>query len=52
LGKKIIDEAGGIEAYDQNVRRRRGLFATEEITNEIARLTKDAARKQVVEFED
>jgi hypothetical protein len=53
LGRKIIEEAGGIEAYDQKARRRRGkLFVTEEITEEITRLTKDAERKQVVVFEE
>ena len=52
LGRKIIEEAGGIEAYDLNARRRRELVPTEEITSEIARLTKDAERKQVVVFED
>ena len=52
IGRKIIEEAGGIEAYDQNARRRRELVPTEEITREIARLTKDAERKQVVVFEE
>ena len=53
LGRKIIEEAGGIEAYDQKARGRRGkLFFTEEITEEITRLTKDAERKQVVVFKD
>ena len=51
-GRKIIEEAGGIEAYDQNARRRRELVPTEEITSEIARLTKDAERRQVVVFEE
>ena len=53
VGRKIIEEAGGIEAYDQKARGRRGkLFVTEEITEEITRLTKDAERKQVVVFKD
>ena len=52
IGRKIIEEAGGIEAYDQNARRRRELVPTEEITNEIARLTKEAERKRVVVFEE
>ena len=52
IGRKIIEEAGGIEAYDQNARKRRELVPTEEITNEITRLTKEAERKQVVVFEE
>ena len=52
LGRKIIEEAGGIEAYDQNARERKELAPTEEITNEIARLTKDAERKQLLVFEE
>ena len=52
MGREIIEEAGGIEAYDQNARERRELVPTEEITNEIARLTKDAERKQLVVFEE
>jgi hypothetical protein len=53
LGKKIIEEAGGIEAYDRETRRRKGkLFITEDITEEITRLTKDAELKQVVVFKD
>jgi hypothetical protein len=49
--KKKTNERGN----DVNVgaRRRRGkLFVTEEITEEITRLTKDAERKQVVVFEE
>jgi hypothetical protein len=46
-GRKIIEEAGGIEAYDQNARRRRELSSVEE---EITRLTMEAKRQQVVEF--
>jgi hypothetical protein len=34
-GRKIIEEAGGIEAYDSNARRRRMLFSEEEITRKI-----------------
>jgi len=52
IGREIIEEAGGIEAYDQNARERRELVPTEEITNEIARLTKDAERKRVIVFEE
>jgi hypothetical protein len=53
LGREIIEEAGGIEAYDQKARKKRGkLFVTQEITEEITRLTKDAERKQVVLFKD
>jgi hypothetical protein len=46
LGKKIIEEAGGIEAYDREARRRRELLATDEITRQI----KEAERPQFVEF--
>ncbi len=52
LGKKVIEEAGGMEAYDRKARRRRALFAPEEMTEEITRLTKDMERKQVVVFEE
>jgi hypothetical protein len=52
LGRRIIEEAGGTEAYDQNVRRRRQLFATEEIMSKMTKLTKDAEHKQVVVFEE
>jgi hypothetical protein len=47
-GRKIIEEAGGIEAYDQNARRRRGELSS--IEEEITRLTQEAKRQQVVEF--
>jgi hypothetical protein len=49
-GRKIIEEAGGIEAYDQNAKRRRGELAA--IEEEITRLIKEAQRQQVVEFEE
>jgi hypothetical protein len=52
LGRRIIEEAGGTEAYDQSVRKRRQLFATEEIMSKMTKLTKDAEHKQVVVFED
>jgi hypothetical protein len=52
LGRKIIAEAGGIEAYDTNARRRRRLLSGEPVTKEIMRLTKDADRKQVLVFEE
>jgi hypothetical protein len=41
-------------ASDVNVgaRRTRELFATEEMTREITRLTKDAERKRIVVFEE
>ena len=52
LGKKIIEEAGGIEAYDREARRRRELLSGEEMTKEIMRLTKDAEHKQVLVFEE
>jgi hypothetical protein len=45
-GRKIIEEAGGIEAYNQSVRRKRELLATDEITRQI----KEAERPQFVEF--
>jgi hypothetical protein len=48
LGREIIEEAGGIEAYDQNARRRRGELSS--IEEEITRLTQEAKRQQVVEF--
>ncbi len=49
-GRRIIEEAGGIEAYDQNARRRGGELSA--IEEEITRLTKEAKRQQVVEFEE
>jgi len=52
IGAAIIEEAGGIEAYDQNARERGKLVPTEEIMNAIARLTEDAERKRVVVFEE
>jgi hypothetical protein len=53
LGRKIIEEAGGMQAYDEKARRKRGkLFVTEEITEEITRLTKDAEHKQLVVFKE
>jgi hypothetical protein len=52
LGRKIIEEASGIEAYAQKARRRKELFATEEMTRETTRLTKEAKRKHVVVFEE
>jgi len=53
LGRQIIEEAGGIEAYDQKARRKRGkLVVTEDITEEITRLTKDAEHKQLVVFKE
>lgn len=51
LGRKVIEEAGGLDAYDQKARRRKGLFATEKLTKGVTRLTNDAKRKQVVKFE-
>jgi hypothetical protein len=51
LGRTIIEEAGGIEAYDQRVRKRRELMPEAKITEAMSRLTKDAKRRQVVEFE-
>jgi Transglutaminase-like superfamily len=35
LGRRIIEEAGGVEAYDQKARRKRMLFSEEEITRRI-----------------
>jgi hypothetical protein len=52
LGKKIIEEAGGIDAYDLSARRRRQLLSGEEITDEIMRLTQDTERQQVLAFEE
>jgi hypothetical protein len=51
LGKKIIEEAGSIEAYDLNARRRNELLSATGLTKDIARLTEDAERKNVVVFE-
>jgi hypothetical protein len=34
-GREIIEEAGGLEAYDRKARRRMGLFSEEEITRRI-----------------
>jgi Transglutaminase-like superfamily len=42
LGRGIIEEAGGIEAYDQKARRKRMLFSEEEITR---RITEASVRK-------
>ena len=53
IGRKIIEEAGGLEAYDQKARAKKGkLVVTEEITEEITRLTRAAERKQAVVFKD
>ena len=46
-GRRIIEEAGGIEAYDRKARNVQELFSAEEIT----RRTK-AKRKQVVKFKE
>jgi hypothetical protein len=46
LGKRIIEDAGGIEAYDRSARRRRELLATDEIARQI----REAQRPQFVEF--
>jgi len=51
LGRMIIEEAGGIEAYDQSARRKRELMPEEKITEAMTKLTKDAKRRQVVQFE-
>ena len=47
-GRNAIEEAGGIEAYDQNIRRQRELFSEEEIERKI----KEAERPQFVEFKE
>jgi hypothetical protein len=52
LGRKIIEEAGGIEAYDLNARKGKELAPTEEITGALARFTEDAQRKQLLLFEE
>lgn len=46
-GRAIIDEAGGIEAYDQNTRKKRAIFSAEDITRNVK-----AERKQLVEFKE
>jgi Transglutaminase-like superfamily len=51
-GGKIIEEAGGLEAYDLSARRRRQLLSGEKITEKIMRITQDAERQQVLEFEE
>jgi Transglutaminase-like superfamily len=48
LGRKIIEEAGGLEAYDQKARKRMELFATDELAMHI----RDAGRPEFVEFRD
>ncbi len=52
FGRKVIEEAGGIEAYDLSARRRMQFLSGEKITEEIMMLTRDAERKQVLVFED
>jgi hydroxymethylglutaryl-CoA reductase len=51
-GKKIIEEAGGIEAYDRATRMTRELLSGAQITEKITRLAEDAERKQVLVFEE
>jgi hypothetical protein len=51
-GRKIIEEAGGIEAYDRSARKRRQLLSGEKITEEIMRITQDTERQQVLVFEE
>jgi len=51
LGKRIIEEAGGIEAYDVSARRRRQLLSGEKIKDGIMRLTQDPERQHVLVFE-
>ena len=45
-GRKVIEQAGGIEAYDQQARKMRELFSAEELVNYI----KESKRREVVEF--
>jgi len=45
FGRKILETAGGIEAYDQNIRRMRELLSAEDITSKLT-----AERKQLIEF--
>jgi hypothetical protein len=47
VGKKILEAAGGIEAYDQNIRRMRELLSAEDITRKLA-----AERKQLIQFKE
>ena len=47
MGRNVIEEAGGIEAYDRKARNMRELFSPEEITREM----KEELR-QVVEFKE
>jgi hypothetical protein len=41
LGKKIIEEAGGVEAYDRDARRRKKLLSGETVQKEIMKLTEE-----------
>jgi hypothetical protein len=45
-GRKVIEQAGGIEAYDQQARKMKELFSAEELVNYI----KESKRRDVVEF--
>jgi len=51
-GRKIIEEAGGIEAYDLDARRMRESALTEGLMRGITRLKEDAQHKQVIVFEE
>ena len=51
LGRRIIEEAGGLEAYDRKARRREELLSAEEIVEKITRFTEEAKRKQFLVFE-
>jgi Transglutaminase-like superfamily len=45
-GRKIIEQAGGLEAYDQQVRKMRALLSTKELVD----FVKESKRRDVVEF--
>jgi len=45
VGRKILEDAGGIEAYDHNIRRMKELLSAEDITRKLA-----AERKQLIQF--
>lgn len=47
VGRKILEDAGGIEAYDRNIRRMRELLSAEDITRKLA-----AERKQLIQFKE
>jgi hypothetical protein len=45
IGRKILEDAGGIDAYDQNIRSMRELLSAEDITSKLA-----AERRGLIKF--